>query len=163
MKIIPLCPDHWADVQRIYEEGVATGRATFSLWTSDWEAWDKNHLKHSRLVAIQENGLVLGWIALMPVSIRPVYSGVAELSIYIGEGLRGKGVGRALMDALIQSSEQNGVWTLQAAILTENEPSIMLHTKLGFRLVGYREKIAQLKGKWRDSVLMERRSKKVGV
>ncbi len=163
MNIMPLAPSHWLDIKRIYEEGIATGRATFTIWAPEWEVWDKQYYKHSRLAASDETGLVLGWIAIMPVSVRSVYSGVAELSVYISEGQRGKGLGRALMNALIESSEQNGIWTLQAVILTENDASIMLHTQMGFRLVGYREKIAQLKGKWRDSVLMERRSRMVGV
>ena len=158
-----MLPDHWEDIKRIYAEGIATGRATFSTWTPEWEVWDKTYHRHSRLVAVEENGVVLGWVALMPVSVRPVYSGVAELSVYIGEGHRGRGIGKLLMLSLIRSSEEHGIWTLQAVIMTENESSISLHMSLGFRLVGYRERVAQLKGKWRDSVLMERRSKTIGI
>ena len=155
-------PQHWNEVKRIYEEGLNTGNATFQTSAPDWEEWDKAHIKTSRLVAL-ENGVVVGWAALTPVSDRCVYGGVAEISVYIGENARGKGVGKELLNALIKSSEANNFWTLQAGIFPENIASIKIHEATGFRVIGKREKIGQMKGMWRDTVLLERRSKIVGV
>ena len=162
MEIIPMQPEHWPAVRAIYEAGLATGNASFQTSAPSWEEWDAAHLKHSRLVVI-ENGAVLGWAALTPVSGRCVYAGVAEISVYVDSASRGKGVGTALLQELITESEKNGLWTLQAGIFPENVPSLCLHEKAGFRQVGIREKIGQMNGVWRDTVLLERRSKIVAV
>jgi len=156
IRILPLLPTHWPAVERIYREGIATGNATFETESPGWEGWDAKHHRHSRLIALQGED-ALGWAALSPVSARRVYAGVAEVSIYVASSARGKGVGRALLRALIEESEQNGIWTLQAGIFPENRASIRLHQAHGFREVGRRERIGQLKGVWRDVVLLERR------
>jgi phosphinothricin acetyltransferase len=155
-----MLPTHWDAVRAIYQEGIATGQATFETGAPPWEEWDGRHLPHSRLIA-KDADTILGWAALSPVSKRQVYSGVAEVSVYVGAEARGKGVGRALLESLIQISEQNGIWTLQAGIFPENEASIGLHLKCGFRLVGKRVRIGRLGGEWRDTVLLEKRSTKV--
>ncbi len=162
MTIEPLQHTHYADVSRIYLEGIATGQATFETEAPSWEKWDNGHTQHSRFVAV-ENGEVLGWAALSPASGRCVYAGVAEVSVYIGTNHRGKGVGAILMEHLIKSSEENEIWTLQAGIFPENEASLALHEKNGFRLFGRREKIGKMKDTWRDTVLLERRSRIVGI
>jgi L-amino acid N-acyltransferase YncA len=162
MNIIPLLPDHWPAVKAIYEAGLATGNASFQTSAPSWEEWDAAHLKHSRLVAL-DGDTVLGWAALTPVSGRCVYAGVAEVSVYIDAATRGKGVGKALLQSLITESEKNGLWTLQAGIFPENIASLQLHEKAGFRMIGTREKIGQMHGIWRDTVLLERRSKTVAV
>ena len=154
---------HWPAVRAIYEQGIATGNATFETQAPEWEAWDRAHLTHSRLVAVDEAGTVLGWAALSPVSSRCVYGGVAELSIYIAAAARGQGVGQQLLRALITDSEANGIWTLQAGTFEENTASIGLHTQAGFRVIGHRERIGQHHGVWRNTVQMERRSSSVGV
>ena len=163
MTIVPLTEAHWPAVKAIYEAGMATGNATFETQAPAWEAWDKAHLGHSRLVAADEAGTVLGWAALSPVSGRCVYGGVAEISIYIAAEARGQGVGRQLLQALIAESEAHGIWTLQAGTFEENKASIGLHTQAGFRVIGYRERIGQHHGVWRNTVQMERRSPTVGV
>lgn len=156
-KIDAMSPRDWESVRVIYLEGIATGIATFETSAPSWEEWDSRHLPHSRLVA-RRNGEVAGWAALTPVSKREVYAGVAEVSIYVGSAHRGTGIGRALLAALIDESEKNGIWTLQAGIFPENERSLNLHKLAGFREVGTRERIGQLRGQWRDVVLLERRS-----
>jgi L-amino acid N-acyltransferase YncA len=143
-------------VLAIYGKGLETRNATFETNVPTWEDWNNNHLFHSRYVAL-ENERIIGWSALTPYSKRMVYQGVAEVSIYIEPDLSGKGIGSTLMDALIQSAKENGIWTLQSSIFPENPGSIALHKKFGFREVGYREKIAQLDGVWRDVVLLEKR------
>ncbi|MDO7887787.1 GNAT family N-acetyltransferase [Hymenobacter cheonanensis] len=163
MTIQPLAEDHWPAVRAIYEQGIATGNATFETQAPEWQAWDRAHLAHSRLVAVDDAGTVLGWAALSPVSSRCVYGGVAELSIYIAAGARGQGVGRQLLQALIADSEAQGIWTLQAGTFEENAASIGLHTQAGFRVIGHRERIGQHHGVWRNTVQMERRSTTVGV
>jgi L-amino acid N-acyltransferase YncA len=163
MMVQPLTAAHWPAVQAIYEAGIATGNATFETQAPSWEAWDKGHLPHSRLVALVPDGTVRGWAALSPVSGRCVYGGVAEISIYIAAEARGQGVGRYLLQALIQESEANSIWTLQAGTFEENTASIGLHTQAGFRVVGYRERIGQHYGVWRNTVQLERRSSCVGV
>ena len=155
--------EHWEQVKRIYLEGIETGDATFESEAPEWPKWDSSHLCDSRFVAQDQSGLLAGWAALSPVSSRCVYAGVAEVSVYTGRQHRGKGVGFALLNALIESSEANGIWTLQAGIFPENKASVELHLKCGFRLVGRREKIGILDGKWRDTLLLERRSRRVGV
>jgi L-amino acid N-acyltransferase YncA len=145
----------------IYAEGIATGDATFETVTPDWEKWDAGHLPFARLVAASA-GAVIGWAALSAVSARKVYSGVAEVSVYVAADARGEGVGMRLLEQLITESERNGVWTLQASVFPENRVSIAIHQKCGFREVGFRERISKLHGKWRTTVLLERRSKTIG-
>lgn len=148
---------HWPAVAEIFREGIATGQATFETRVPAWAEWDAGHLKSCRLVALW-GGEVGGWAALSPASRRPVYRGVAEVSVYVAAAARGRGVGRALLDALIAASEAAGLWTLQAVMFPENAASVTLHSRCGFRLVGRRERLAQLNGAWRDVVLFERRS-----
>ncbi|HET7461912.1 MAG TPA: GNAT family N-acetyltransferase [Longimicrobium sp.] len=155
--LVPMQPAHWDEVRRIYLEGMATGNATFQAEAPAWEAWDAGHHPHSRLVALEDER-VAGWAALSPVSARPVYAGVAEVSVYVAASHRGRGVGGALLGALIRGSEENGIWTLQAGIFPENVASITLHERHGFRIVGRRERIGRLHGTWRDVLLLERRS-----
>jgi L-amino acid N-acyltransferase YncA len=159
----PLLAAHWPAVRAIYEAGMATGQATFTTEAPTWGAWDASHLAHCRLVATGAAGQVLGWAALSPVSGRCVYAGVAEVSIYIAAEARGRGVGRQLLAALVAESEQCGLWMLQAGIFPENAASLALHASQGFRTVGRRERIGQLRGQWHDTLLLERRSAVVGV
>ena len=154
----------------IYAEGIATGDATFETEAPSWEKWDASHLREPRLVARTGEGVkegmqedVKGWAALSPVSSRVVYAGVAEVSVYVGAGSRGEGVGGALLAALVEASERAGLWTLQAGIFPENEASVRLHLRCGFREVGRRERIGRMDGRWRDTLLFERRSRVVGV
>ncbi|MGN7986441.1 N-acetyltransferase family protein [Pedobacter sp. KLB.chiD] len=161
MEIIELLPLHWEEVRIIYLQGIATKQATFQTDAPAWEEWDKGHLAGLRYVAIID-GNVAGWAALTPVSGRCVYAGVTEVSVYIQEGYRSKGIGRALLQKLVTESEASNIWTLQSGIFPENTASIALHEKLGFRKIGYREKIGKMDGVWRDTVLMERRSKITG-
>ncbi|WP_294205396.1 GNAT family N-acetyltransferase [uncultured Chryseobacterium sp.] len=158
MEIQTIIQDHFSEVVEIYRQGLATGMATFQNEVPSWEEWDRTHLAFCRMAA-SENNKILGWVALTPVSARTVYAGVAEVSIYLAEGERGKGIGTLLLNALIGQSEANGIWTLQSGIFSENKGSIRLHEKCGFRQVGYRERIAKKNGIWKDTVLMERRSK----
>ncbi len=164
MTIIPITAAHWPAVRTIYEQGLATGHATFNTTAPSWEAWDESHLPHGRLVAVAAPaGPVLGWAALSPVSSRCVYAGVAEVSLYVAAEARGQGVGRQLLAALVAEAEQQGLWTLQAGIFPENTASLRLHAGAGFRTVGRRERIGQLHGRWRDTLLLERRSLVVGT
>jgi phosphinothricin acetyltransferase len=151
----------WEQVRSIYLEGIATGDATFEAEAPQWEKWDATHLPSCRIVA-RSGDVLKGWAALGPVSSRRVYAGVAEISIYVGQSYRGGGLGRALLTALITASEQNGLWTLQAGIFPENKASVELHKRCGFREVGRRERIGKMGGRWRDTVLLERRSCVVG-
>jgi len=162
LTFFPLLPQHWPQVRSIYEEGIQTGNATFELQSPDWETWNINHLPHSRIIASLDDE-VAGWAALTAVSGRCVYAGVGEVSVYVAGRFRGKKIGQALLQELIKQSEENNIWTLQAGIFPENSSSLRIHEAAGFRKVGYREKIGQLKGEWRDTVLMERRSKTVGL
>jgi phosphinothricin acetyltransferase len=154
--------DDWPEVREIYRQGIATGNATFEADVPDWEKWDSGHLPSCRLVARDDSGIV-GWAALSPVSKRQVYAGVAEVSLYVAKTARGRGVGAALLQALITGSESDGIWTLQAGIFPENTASIALHKSCGFREVGTRQRVGKLGGRWRDTVLLERRSATVGV
>lgn len=189
MKISALLPEHWDAVKAIYEAGLATGNASFQTSAPSWEEWDKAHLAHSRLVALEggvvaldgdavapdgdavapdgelsrDKAVIAGWAALTPVSGRCVYAGVAEVSVYIDARYRGQGVGKLLLQALIEESEASGIWTLQASIFPENTASIRLHEGNGFRQFGIREKIGLHYGVWRDTVLLERRSTTVGI
>ena len=148
--------EDWEQVRAIYVEGIRTGDATFETEAPSWEGWDDAHLTFARLV-LREDTAVLGWAALSPVSKREVYRGVAEVTVYVAETARGRGIGRALLLALIAESERNGIWTLQASIFPENTASVALHRRCDFREVGRRERIAQLHGVWRDTLLFERR------
>jgi len=174
--ILPMFPKHWPAVQEICREGIATGNATFETELPDWEKWDNRHLKSCRLVALEpiskdtaeppvslDKPTVLGWAALSPVSSRYAYRGVAEVSVYVAAAARGRGVGNALLQALVKESEVNGIWTLQAGIFPENAASIALHTSCGFRKVGVRCRIGKLGDVWRDVLLLERRSASVGT
>jgi phosphinothricin acetyltransferase len=154
--------EDWGQVRSIYLEGIATGHATFETDAPTWEAWDAAHLPEPRLAARDGEG-VLGWAALSPVSSRRVYGGVAEVSVYVGERGRGRGVGRALLEALVSESERKGIWTLQAGVFPENTASVRVHLRCGFREVGRREQIGKLRGEWRDTLLLERRSKNTGL
>jgi len=158
MPVIDLQPAHWPAVKTIYEAGLATGNASFQISAPPWEEWDAAHLKHSRLVSTL-NDQVVGWAALTPVSGRCVYAGVAEVSVYVHPDSRGLGIGEELLQELIIESERKGIWTLQAGIFPENTASLRIHEKTGFRQVGFREKIGQMNGIWRDTILLERRSK----
>lgn len=173
--IMPMPPDLWPAVREIYREGIVTGNATFETELPEWERWDSNHRKDCRLVALEpfqqdsefviplEDVTVIGWAALSPVSGRLVYRGVAEVSVYVAEAARGRGVGKALLRALVGESERNEIWTLQAGIFPENVASIELHKSCGFREVGVRRRIAKLGEVWRDVLLLERRSANVGT
>lgn len=152
----------WPQVVKIYEQGIAGGQATFETEAPTWERWDAGHRRDCRLVA-RAGDRVLGWAALSPVSSRPAYAGVAEVSVYVGADEQGRGIGRALLGALIERSEELGVWTLQAAIFPENQASVTLHERSGFRVVGRRERVARLREVWRDTVILERRSRVAGV
>jgi phosphinothricin acetyltransferase len=158
--VMEMEPDDWNEVRAIYLEGIATGQATFETTAPSWDVWDKAHLQSPRLVAFSTR--VLGWAALSHVSSRAAYFGVAEVSVYVTEAARGQGLGRMLLQALIEASEQLGIWTLQASIFPENVASISLHKKCGFREVGTRRRVAKLNGAWRDTVLLERRSETSG-
>lgn len=154
--------EDWPAVRAIYLEGIRTGNATFEKNAPDWEHWNESRLKSPRLVARIE-GKVAGWAALSPVSRRKVYAGVAEVSVYVAEAARGRGIGRALLSGLVEASEKDGIWTLQAGVFPENVASMELHKGAGFRVVGMRERLGCMNGKWRDVVLMERRSRRVGI
>ncbi|MGB5554093.1 MAG: N-acetyltransferase family protein [Flavobacteriaceae bacterium] len=162
MNIRHMSPDDWHAVSIIYAEGISTGFATFEKNIPTYEAWDVAHMKPCRLVALAENK-VIGWAALSPVSSRCVYGGVAEVSVYIGKQSRGLGCGSLLMQALIEKSEEEGIWTLQSGIFPENIGSVTLHKKVGFRYIGKRERVGKLDGVWKDNLLFEKRSKRVGV
>jgi phosphinothricin acetyltransferase len=163
MKIRALLPADRLRVREIYAQGIATGHATFETRLPDWERWDGAHAPECRLAAVDDEGVVSGWAALSPVSDRCVYGGVAEVSVYVAEEARGRGVGTELLRALVQASEEAGYWTLQAGIFPENVASVRLHERCGFRVVGIRRRLGQLQGVWRDVLLLERRSERVGT
>lgn len=162
ISIEAMTPEDWEAVRAIYIEGIRTGNGTFEQSAPEWEKWDAGHLAVCRLVA-RSGADVLGWAALSPVSARRVYAGVAEVSVYVAERARGRKIGSQLLAALVTASEQAGIWTLQAGIFPENLASLELHRRHGFRIVGTRERIGCMNGRWRDVILMERRSKIVGV
>ena len=163
LTIRPLVPTDWPDVARIYRDGIDTGDATFETEVPTWESWDDRRHPNVRLVAETEEGVV-GFAAVSPVSRRRVYSGVAEVMVYVAAGARGRGVGRRLMEALVADSEREGIWTLQAGIFPENKASIALHQAVGFRVLGIHHRLGRAAdGRWRDVVLLERRSSVVGV
>jgi len=157
----------WPAVERIYREGIATGNATFEASPPSWEEFDREKVADPRLVAL-EGGAVIGWAAAGRVSSRCVYEGVLEHSVYVAETARGHGVGRVLLDAFLRAAEAAQVWTVQSGVFPENEPSLALHRELGFRTVGTRQRVGKMSygpysGKWRDVVMIERRSELIGV
>jgi phosphinothricin acetyltransferase len=160
VRIEPLRPEHWPEVAQIYADGIATGEATFETEVPDWPHWDRTHLADHRFVAV-EDGAVLGFVSVSAVSDRCVYGGVVENSVYVAEAARGGGVGRALLERLIASTESAGIWTIQSGIFPENEASLALHQRVGFRVVGRRSRLGQLHGVWRDVLLVERRSEAI--
>ena len=161
LEIRPMTAGDWPAVEAIYSEGIATGHATFETEAPSWDEFDGGRHRAHRFVA-DDDGRIVGWIALSPTSVRACYRGVAEHSVYVTESARGHGVGRALMDALVTSADAGGIWTIQTSIFPENEASVALHERLGFRVVGRRERIAQLDGVWRDTLLLERRARAPG-
>lgn len=167
-RIRPMVPEDWTDVERIYAQGIDDGEATFETTTPTWEVFHAGKLPYARLVALDDAGRIVGWAAASAVSGRPVYSGVVEHSVYIDRDARGGGIGRALLDAFIQAAEDAGVWTIQSSVFPENAASLRVHEKAGFRVVGRRERIARSgvgphAGRWRDTVVIERRSDRNGV
>jgi L-amino acid N-acyltransferase YncA len=160
--IEPMSDSDWPQVRAIYLEGIATGNATFETEAPSWEKWNAGHLAKCRLAA-RAGEQVLGWAALSPVSGRCVYAGVAEVSVYVSESARRKGIGKALLQELVKQSEECGIWTLQAGIFPENITSIAIHEACGFRKVGVREKLGKMGDRWRDVVLLERRSHSIGT
>lgn len=162
IQIRPLHVEDWEHVRSIYLDGIATGLATFEIEAPTWDQWNSAHLSAPRLVATSAES-ILGWAALNAVSTRAVYAGVAEVSVYVDKGARRQGVGRALLEAVVTESERNGIWTLQASIFPENAASVGLHTSCGFRVVGTRERIGKMDVIWRDTLLLERRSKRIGT
>ena len=154
--------DDWKRVQQVYLEGLSTDNASFETEVPTWEQWDRAHLKGCRLVACHEDQ-VLAWAALSVVSERKCYAGVAEFSLYVGESFRGMGIGKSLLEVLVEVSEAQGIWTLCASTFPENIASLGMQTACGFRVVGRRERIAKHKGIWRDTIITERRSKKAGA
>jgi len=156
-----MMPEDWRAVRSILAEGIATGNATFESEPPSWEDWDRDHLDRCRIVAVR-NGIVIGWAALAPTSKRAVYAGVAEHSVYVAAEARGQGLGRRLLHALIAESEAAGIWTLQASVFPENRATLRLHVAAGFREVGRRQRIGRHHDRWRDTVLLERRSERVG-
>lgn len=162
MKIREMSKADWESVARIYENGIATGIATFETSIPSYYSWDNAHMQKCRIVCTDGDD-VMGWAALSPVSNRCVYGGIAEVSVYVDADNRGKGVGKLLMTNLITQSEAEGLWTIQSGIFPENEGSIKLHEKMGFRYIGKREKVGKLNGIWKDNLLFERRSKTIGI
>jgi len=164
VRIQAMTVDDWLDVRRIYSEGIATGDATLEREAPDWGHFDRSHPTECRFVARDDSGAVVGWTALGGYSARKVYGGVAWESVYVAEGARGAGVGRALLAALLPASETAGYWTLLAGVLAENAPSLALHERVGFRRIGVQRRLGQdASGRWRDVVLLERRSVVIGV
>jgi phosphinothricin acetyltransferase len=160
--IDPLLPSDWASVRAIYLDGIASGQATFETEAPTWDEWDAAHLPFARLAA-RYAGRLVGWAALSTASRRRCYAGVAEVSVYVATAERGRGVGRRLLEAIIAESERHGIWTLQGATFATNEASLRLQRACGFREIGRRVRIAQLRGDWRDTILTERRSPVVGA
>ncbi len=161
VEIRALTRDDWPRVEAIYAEGIATGNATFETEPPTWDEFDSTRLSAHRFVAVDE-GDVVGWIAVSPTSSRECYAGVVEHSVYVTEAARGRGIGRMLLEALVASTDAAGLWTIQTSVFPENEATLALHERVGFRFVGRRERIAQLDGSWRDTLLLERRSRLVG-
>jgi L-amino acid N-acyltransferase YncA len=152
--------EDWPAVREIYEQGIAGKNATFETEAPSWEAWDRSQLDVHRYVAVEQERVV-GWVAAHPVSSRPCYAGVVEHSVYVHDDWQGKGIGRALLERLFESTEQAGIWTIQTGIFPENEASLKLHERCGFRVVGTQERLGKLDGVWRDVVVLERRSERI--
>lgn len=161
MKFVEIQPQNYSQIAAIYKEGIATNMATFETIVPDWKTWNNKFHLFGR-IAIEKKDTILGWASLAPTSKREVYKGVAEVTIYVKTSERGKGLGLQLLKELIKISEQNNIWSLQASIFKENMASLHIHKKCGFRVIGYKEKIAQLQGVWQDNFVLERRSKIVG-
>jgi L-amino acid N-acyltransferase YncA len=157
VEIRPLMPPDWPDVEQIWREGIDTRNATFEIEPPSWESFDATRHPGHRLVAALD-GTIVGWAALAPVSRRPCYAGVVEDSVYVTAAARGRGIGKALMEALVAGADAAGIWTIQTSVFPENAASLNLHEGVGFRVVGRRERIAQLDGVWRDTLFLERRS-----
>jgi phosphinothricin acetyltransferase len=155
--VVAMREGHWPDVSRIYAEGLATGNATFETEVPSWDRWDASHLRGHRLVAVRD-GAVVGWVAVSAVSVRAVYAGVVEVSVYVADVARGQGIGTLLLDRVAASTEADGIWTIQAAVFPENAASVRAHERAGFVVVGRRKRLAKLNGAWRDVLLLERRS-----
>jgi L-amino acid N-acyltransferase YncA len=162
VEIRPMEPRHWDAVCEIYRQGIATGNATFETEAPTWTNWDATHRPDCRLIAC-EGPVVVGWASLSPVSSRRVYEGVAEVSVYVAASARRKGVGKLLLQSLVKEAERHGLWTLQAGIFPENAASIRVHEQCGFRRLGVRERVGKMGDRWRDVLLMERRSRIAGV
>lgn len=160
--VAPLREQHWDGVRTVFQDGIDSGIATFETTPPDWPAWDAAHRRECRFVALHD-GVVVGWAALTPVSIRPAYAGVAEVSVYVAREHQGRGIGPRLLGHLVEASERAGIWTLQAVVFPQNTVSLATHRRAGFREVGRRERIARLHGAWQDTVLLERRSPAVGA
>jgi phosphinothricin acetyltransferase len=159
LRIRELDEEDWPVVAAIFEEGIATGLATFETAAPAWPAWDDSHLPGKLRLVAEEDGEVVGFAALSPVSRRGAYRGVVENSVYVSERARGRGLGSALLNELVRRSEEAGIWTIQTSIFPENLPSLVVHMRAGFRVVGRRERIGQLNGEWRDTLLLERRAR----
>jgi len=162
LQIDPMLSSDWPAVREIYLQGIASRQATFETEAPSWEAWDASHLSFARLVG-RKDEIVIGWAALSPVSSRKAYAGVSEVSVYVAQSDRGMGLGRQLLEALSAESEANGIWSLQAVMFPENAASVALHRRCGFREVGRRERIGKLDAVWRDTILLERRSRIIGI
>jgi phosphinothricin acetyltransferase len=160
LRIDDLRPEHWPEIARIYAEGIATGNATFETQVPSWERWDAAHLSAHRFVAL-EGDRVVGWVAASAVSDRCVYDGVIEHSVYVEADARGRGIGKVLLERLIESTEAAGIWTIQSGIFPENEASLHAHEAVGFKVVGRRKRIGKLAGVWRDVIFIERRTEVV--
>jgi len=159
--LAPMLPEHWEAVRVILQQGIDAGVATFETAAPEWSAWDAAHRADCRFVAL-EDGRVVGWAALSPVSARAAYAGVAEVSVYVAASAQRRGIGQLLLEALVAASETAGLWTLQAVVFPQNVASLKLHRTAGFRVVGRRERIGRLGGAWQDTTLLERRSPVVG-
>ena len=162
MRIQKITYEHFETLCLIYKQGIETGIATFQIEIPTWELWDKSHLTFGR-IGIFDNENLVGWAALSPVSSRCIYKGVAEVSIYIHNEYKNKGIGKFLLNELIKESEENNIWTLQSLIFSENNASINLHIICGFRIIGIREKIGLKDGVWKDNIILEKRSKTIGI
>ncbi|HET8964411.1 MAG TPA: GNAT family N-acetyltransferase [Chitinophagales bacterium] len=162
IKIRPLIKEDYSAIKNIYEMGIATGIATFETHSPTWENFNKKFLLHSRFVTIEEN-YITGWVVLSAVSQRECYSGVCELTLYVHDNFKNKGIGQKLIETVIASSEEHGYWSMLAVIHNDNIGSIHLHEKCGFRMIGYRERISFLNGVWKTTVMMEKRSNTIGI
>jgi phosphinothricin acetyltransferase len=163
VRLEAMSPEDWPAVRSIYLEGILSGQATFEEDAPPWEEWDAAHLQIARLVAKFDDGTLVGWAALRPVSPRACYRGVAEVSVYVAGKAQRQGIGRALLREMIRVSEENGIWTLQGSVFPENHVSLKMCEVCGFRQIGRRKHIAKMDGLWRDTVLVERRSVRVGT